>query len=114
MQKIARWSLAAAALAAAPLPAQEWTTNDPVLRAIWEEGTQRSQLEPLAQALMDSLGPRLTASPGMMAAQDWLVHTYGQWGIQARNERYGTWRGWRRGYTHVDLLTPRVRTLEAT
>jgi carboxypeptidase Q len=114
MQKIARWALAAAALAAAPLPAQEWTTNDPVLRAIWEEGTQRSQLEPLAQALMDSLGPRLTASPGMMAAQDWLVHTYGQWGIQARNERYGTWRGWRRGYTHVDLLTPRVRTLEAT
>ncbi|HEU0077002.1 MAG TPA: M28 family peptidase, partial [Longimicrobiaceae bacterium] len=114
MQKIARWALAAAALAAAPLPAQEWTTNDPVLRAIWEEGTQRSRLEPLAQALLDSIGPRLTASPGMMAAQDWLVHTYGQWGIQARNERYGTWRGWRRGYTHVDLLTPRVRTLEST
>ncbi|HEU0298690.1 MAG TPA: M20/M25/M40 family metallo-hydrolase [Longimicrobium sp.] len=114
MQKIARWALAAAALAAAPLPAQEWTTSDPVLRAIWEEGTQRSQLEPLAQALLDSLGPRLTASPGMMAAQDWVIRKYGEWGIQARNERYGTWRGWRRGYTHVDLLTPRVRTLEGT
>jgi carboxypeptidase Q len=114
MQKITRWTLAAAALAAAPLHAQEWTTNDPVLRAIWEEGTQRSQLEPLAQVLLDSLGPRLTASPGMMAAQDWVIRKYGEWGIQARNERYGTWRGWSRGYTHVDLLTPRVRTLEAT
>ena len=46
--------------------------GDRVLRAIWEEGTHRSQLEPLAQALLDSIGPRLTASPGMMAAQDWL------------------------------------------
>src|SRR5687768_2673569 len=114
MKRTALWALGAAALAAAPLQAQpEWTTNDPVLRAIWEEGTHRSRLEPLAQALLDSLGPRLTASPGMEAAQDWVVRTYGQWGITARNERYGTWRGWRRGYTHVDLLTPRVRTLES-
>jgi carboxypeptidase Q len=112
MKKLA-WLAMGAALAAAPAAAQEWQTNDPVLRAIWEEGTQRSQLEPLAQALLDSLGPRLTGSPEMMAAQDWVVRKYGEWGIQARNEQYGTWRGWRRGYTHVDLLTPRVRTLES-
>jgi carboxypeptidase Q len=114
MKRTALWAMGAAVLAAAPLHAQpEWNTNDRVLRAIWDEGTQRSQLEPLAQALMDSLGPRLTASPGMEAAQDWVVRTYGGWGITARKEPYGTWRGWRRGYTHVDLLTPRVRTLEA-
>jgi hypothetical protein len=113
MKRLALFTLGAAALASAPAAAQEWTTNDPVLRAIWEEGMQRSQLEPLGQALMDSLGPRLTGSPEMMAAQNWVVQKYGQWGIQARNERYGTWRGWRRGYTHVDLLTPRVRTLES-
>jgi carboxypeptidase Q len=115
MKRTASWALAVAALAAAPLQAQqpEWTTNDRVLRAIWDEGTQRSQLEPLAQALLDSIGPRLTASPQMEAAQDWVIRTYAGWGITARNERYGTWRGWRRGYTHVDLLTPRVRTLEA-
>ena len=114
MKRLALWAMGAAALAAAPLNAQpEWATNDPVLRGIWQEGTQRSQLEPMAQTLMDSLGPRLTASPGMFAAQDWVVRKYGEWGITARNEPYGTWRGWRRGYTHVDLLTPRVRTLEA-
>ncbi|HEU4881139.1 MAG TPA: M20/M25/M40 family metallo-hydrolase [Longimicrobium sp.] len=114
MKRLALWAMGAAVLAAAPLQAQpEWTTSDPVLRGIWEQGTQRSQLEPLAQALLDSLGPRLTASAGMFAAQDWVVRKYAEWGITARNERYGTWRGWNRGYTHLDLLTPRVRTLEA-
>src|SRR5690606_23435685 len=34
------------------------------------------------------------------------------WGIPARNEQYGTWEGWRRGITHVDLIQPRVRSLE--
>src|SRR4029079_7071652 len=29
-----------------------------------------------------------------------------------RAEQYGTWNGWRRGNAHLDLLTPRVRTLE--
>src|SRR5688500_254874 len=112
MKRTALFALGAALLAA-PVGAQEWTTSDPVLRAIWEEATQRSQLEPLAQALLDSLGPRLTGSPEQAAAQNWLIEQYGRWGIQARNEQYGTWRGWRRGYTHVDLLSPRVRTLEA-
>src|SRR5690348_15125758 len=51
----------------------------------------------------------------MEAAQDWAVSTYKSWGIaDARKEQYGTWRGWRRGITHMDLLTPRVRSLEAT
>src|SRR5690606_18346341 len=46
-------------------------------------------------------------------AQDWLVKTYESWGVSARKERYGTWGGWTRGVTHVDLIAPRVRTLEA-
>jgi hypothetical protein len=64
--------------------------------------------------LFDSLGPRLTASPGMTAAQNWLLATYTGWGITARKEQYGTWRSWRRGKTHIDLVTPRQRTLEGT
>ena len=50
----------------------------------------------------------------MRAANEWAVATYTKWGIAARNEQVGTWRGWRRGTTHVDLLQPRARTLEAT
>ncbi|HEX8693223.1 MAG TPA: M28 family peptidase [Longimicrobium sp.] len=99
---------------AAPAPPRPWTSPDPVLRRIWEIGMSQSQLEPLAQALLDSVGPRLTGSPGQDDAHRWAVARYQGWGIPARTEQYGTWRGWRRGHTHVDLVQPRVRTLEAT
>ena len=68
--------------------------------------------EPLAQVLLDSVGPRLTASPGIEAAQDWAVKTLQGWGVEARTEQYGTWEGWERGVSHVDLISPRVRSLE--
>jgi carboxypeptidase Q len=99
-------------VAAQPLGAQTFPTGDPVVRAIWEEGTTNSQLERLAQVLLDSIGPRLTGSPGKEAAQDWAVRTYAGWGIDASNERYGTWRQWRRGIHHIHLVAPRVRSLE--
>src|SRR5690554_2010345 len=88
---------AAALLAAAPLGAQDFAPGDSVLRRIWEEGYQRSQLMPLAQTLLDSIGPRLTGSPGQEAAHRWAVAKYAEWGIPARNEAYGTWPAWRRG-----------------
>ena len=93
--------------------AQSFAVEDPVLRAIWAEGMERSQVERLAQTLADSIGPRLTGSPGMQSAQEWTVARYRGWGIDARNEQYGTWKGWRRGYTHLDLVRPRVRSLNA-
>ena len=89
-----------------------FAVEDPVLRRIWAIETDSSQLPHLAQVLFDSLGPRLTASPGMTAAQNWLLATYTSWGITARKEQYGTWRSWRRGKTHIDLMAPRQRTLE--
>src|SRR5262245_55948285 len=94
--------------------AQSFASEDPVLRRIWTIGMDSSHTYPLAQALMDSIGPRLTATPGHRAGNDWLVKMYQSWGITARNEQYGTWPSWQRGYTHVDLIAPRVRTLEAT
>ncbi len=93
--------------------AQTFTTNDPVLKRIWALGMDSSKTWDMAQALFDSIGPRLTGSPGQKAGNDWLVKTYRSWGIEAKNEPYGTWRGWRRGHTHVDLIAPRARTLDA-
>ena len=43
-----------------------------------------------------------------------MIKNYKAWGIDARREQYGTWRGWRRGPSHVDLMKPFVRSLEAT
>jgi carboxypeptidase Q len=97
---------------AQPAAAQEFSSSDPVLQRIWEEGTRNSQLYPLAQALMDSIGPRLTGTPEQDAAHRWAVAKYAEWGVPARNEQYGTWRGWRRGATYIDLVEPRLRTLE--
>src|SRR3954471_3160073 len=81
-------------------------SNDPVLRRIWEIGMDSSQTERLAHVLFDSIGPRLTGSPGIRAASDWVISQYRAWGIDGKREPYGTWRGWRRGYSHIDLVQP--------
>jgi hypothetical protein len=96
------------------LPAQQFPTDDPVIKRIWDEGmTDKSQISRLAQVLLDSIGPRLTSSPGHQSAVQWLQNMYKSWGVPARAERYGTWRSWRRGQTHLDLIAPRFRTLDA-
>ena len=32
--------------------------------------------------------------------------------MEGRKEQYGTWKAWERGVTNVDLLEPRVRSLD--
>ena len=91
---------------AKPTHAQTFPTDDPVIKAIWAEGMESSQAYPLAQALMDSIGPRLTGSPGHRAANQWAVSMFESWGAPARNEEYGSWISWQRGITHIDLIPP--------
>jgi hypothetical protein len=109
-------SLAVAALIAATpcltLAAQTGST-DPVLKRMWALGMDSSHTWDLAQTFFDSIGPRLTGTPQGTQASDWVIKTYKSWGIDARREQYGTWRGWRRGASHIDLIKPRVRSLEA-
>lgn len=93
--------------------AQSFAADDPVLRRLWTLGMDSSHAYPLMQALLDSVGPRLTGTPNQAAANEWIIGKYRSWGIAARAEQYGTWLGWRRGITHVDLVQPRVRSLEA-
>lgn len=93
-------------------PVASQTQPDPVIARIWSVGKDSSLTERLAQVLLDSIGPRLTGTALQKSGNDWLVKTYTSWGIEAKNEGYGTWRGWRRGHSHIDLLSPRVRTLE--
>ena len=100
-------------LAPVRLAAQRAPVRDAVLERIYRMGMEESRIYPLAQALLDSVGPRLTGSPGHAAANEWARATFEGWGIPAENEPYGTWTGWRRGITHLDLVAPRVRSLEA-
>lgn len=93
--------------------AQTFPTDDPVIQQMWTVGMEQSQTEELAHMLTDVIGPRLTGSPNLAASQAWLLDVYESWGVTARKEQYGTWNGWTQGILHVDLLEPRVRTLEA-
>lgn len=86
--------------------------KDPVVDAIMKEGKENSQLEKLAHELLDGIGPRLVGSPKMKQANDWAVAKYASWGISAKNEQWGEWRGWDRGITHVDMVLPWVKSLD--
>jgi carboxypeptidase Q len=82
--------------------------------AISKEANGNSQLEKLAHELFDRIGPRLVGTPQMKQANDWAVAKYGSWGINAHNEKWGEWRGWERGISHIDMISPRSKTLEGT
>ena len=86
--------------------------SNAVVDAILKEANENSQLEPLAHELMDVVGPRLVGTPQMKQAHDWAVAKYATWGITARNEKWGEWRGWERGISHIDMVFPRVKSLE--
>jgi carboxypeptidase Q len=91
-----------------------WAQDQSVIEQIVSEANENSQLEILGQELMDGIGPRLVGTPQMKQAHDWAVDKYSQWGVSARNESYGTWRGWERGITHIDMLSPRIQSLKGT
>src|SRR5260370_15146878 len=88
--------------------------QEPVVDAIVKEANDNSQLEKLAHELFDGIGPRLVGTPQMEQANNWAVAKYTAWGIPAHNEKWGEWRGWERGVSHIDMVSPRVKSLEGT
>src|SRR6478735_5316464 len=86
--------------------------KDPIVESIVKEANENSQLEKLAHELIDGIGPRLVGSPQMKQANDWAVAKYTSWGISVRNEKWGEWRGWERNASHIDMVYPRVKSLE--
>ncbi|MEN9508589.1 MAG: hypothetical protein RLZZ621_1152 [Gemmatimonadota bacterium] len=101
-------------LASAALPSAALSQTDATLARIYRLGTDSSRVYQLGQVFFDSIGPRLTGTPHQDAASNWVLGLYKQWGVEGRREQIGTWRGWRRGHSHIDLVTPRMRTLEGT
>jgi len=111
MKNFVKFSAVVLFLGSFALQAQE---KDPVIDNIIKEATENSQLERLGYELMDKIGPRLVGTPQMKQANDWAVNTYSSWGIPAKNEKWGEWRGWERGITHIDMVHPRLQTLDGT
>jgi carboxypeptidase Q len=114
---LAAATMAPLSFAAATAEAQTAATfpaPDATLARLWTLGMDSSQVQRLGQVLLDSIGPRLTGTARQKMANDWLLSLYKQWGAEGRNEQIGTWRGWRRGHSHIDLIAPRMRSLEGT
>lgn len=86
--------------------------DEQLIQSMVKEANENSQLEPLAHELLDVIGPRLVGTPQMKQAGDWAIAKYEQWGIPAKNEVWGEWRGWDRGITHIDMVFPRVQSLK--
>src|SRR3569833_153739 len=113
IKPIALCGLLVAALGTGAAHAQT-QSKDPVVDQIVKEETDNSQLQQLAHELFDGIGPRLVGTPQMQKAGEWAVAKYKNWGIDAKMEKWGVWRGWERGISHIDMVSPRVKTLEGT
>lgn len=85
----------------------------PTVQNFVDETEKNSQLENLAHQLLDENGPRLVGSPQMETAHNWAVDVFKSWGIPAKNEQFGTWKAWERGISHIDMISPYVKTLDA-
>jgi len=109
MEKVFKLFLVTLLLSSNIINAQE---QNSIIENIIKEANENSQLERLAHELLDVIGPRLVGTPQMKQANDWAVAQYAKWGISAKNEAWGTWRGWERGVTHIDMVSPRVQTLD--
>jgi carboxypeptidase Q len=112
MRALVRLTLAAAIAYPAAASAQTFRSADSVIRRMWRAGMEQSQVERLGQVLIDSIGPRLSGSPGFASAVTWLERTYQALGISAKRERYGTWRGWQQGTVHMQMTAPRTQNLD--
>ena len=110
MKKLRVWISLMSVLISVNLIAQDQS----LINKMVQEANENSQLEVLGQELLDGIGPRLVGTPQMKEAHDWAVNTYAKWGIEAKNESFGSWRGWERGVTHIDMITPRVQSLKGT
>ena len=105
-----RHLLLATAMIAAPAVAQDRAAT----ARIMDEGLAHSQVMTTAQHLTDVIGPRLTNSPQMRAAEAWTQAKFAEWGLKnVRKEGFGFGRGWWIEGSSVRMVTPRPIQLTA-
>lgn len=110
MRALLAISLTAALALSAPAggqAAQERVDLDAISR-IRQEGLEHSQIPELAHHLTDVIGPRLTGSSGMKAANEWTAQMLRSWGLSGvAIEPWGRFgRGWENVAYEGRILTP--------
>ncbi len=86
-----------------------------MVNRIRDEGFQRSQVMETLRHLTDDIGPRLTGSPAMKAANEWTRDQLAGWGLVAAvAEPWGEFgRGWSFDRAALHVLRPRATPLSA-
>ncbi|WP_340077154.1 M20/M25/M40 family metallo-hydrolase [Leptobacterium sp. I13] len=81
---------------------------------IKEEASKNSELEVMAHYLFDINGPRLTASPGIRKAGEWMQKKLNSWNMDnVRMEEWGTFgKGWKQINFSGRVLTPFIKPLQ--
>lgn len=101
------------ALTALPLVAEE-PVDLAMMTRIRDEGLHHSQVMDTLFHLTDVIGPRLTGSPQLKAANDWTRDQLTRWGLaNAHLEGYPFGRGWSFSTCQVRLTSPRTAVLLA-
>ena len=97
------WRAAAALAIASPLVAQQAEKVDTAaITKIRNEGFQRSKVMEITSYLTDVYGARLTGSPSIKAAGDWVVGQLKTWGIA--NPRLEPWGPFGRGWSNEKFV----------
>jgi carboxypeptidase Q len=84
------------------------------LGRIRDEGFRRSQVMKIVGHLTDNIGPRLTGSPQMKAANDWTLAKLKEWGLaNAHLEPWEFGEGWSFSRAEVRMTAPSTAVLAA-
>lgn len=96
------------AAAAWQVPAAQERVETDIFWKIRAEATDRSQVMQTLHVLTDRYGPRLTGSPNLRGAQDWIVTQAGTWGL--KNAHLEAWEfghpGWLNEKLAVHVIAP--------
>jgi hypothetical protein len=107
-------SVPADLLAVGPVVPNTETVNWEVMSQIRNEGFRNSKVMEIEGQLTDVIGPRLTGSPNMKAANDWTRDKFTEWGlINSHLESYPFGRGWTNEFTAVRMVAPQAVQLFA-
>ena len=90
-------------------------TDSATVAKIIDEGQHRSHIREDLAYLTDVIGPRLTGSPAMRRANDWVAAKLREYGADSVSlEGYPFGVSWQRGPLTMRQLLPNQRWLEAT
>ncbi|HEX6161882.1 MAG TPA: M20/M25/M40 family metallo-hydrolase [Vicinamibacterales bacterium] len=99
---------ACSVVAAAALPAAQEKIDRDIQWKIRREATENSQIMRTMHFLTDVYGPRLTGSPNLKAAQEWIVKETTRWGL--KNAHLEPWNfghpGWVNERLSVHAISP--------